>query len=367
MKILSIHSYEGISGGEKISFLIYEFLKKYFDFYFYLPSKPKFEKDIKLYYPKSKGLINNIFTLAKILKKEDFDLIHIHGLRAGFIFKLSCFLCFKKNKKVIYTLHGIHFLNKTFPLNFIYCLLEILTNRIFVDALVCVSKEDFEISFKYRLHNKNKIFLIENGIDESEFQKDFNSEELKKEFNLKDEKIVLSIGRFHHQKDFATLIKAMSYLNDKLKLFLVGDGSQRDQLLELTKKLNLENKVVFTGYRNDVWKFYKICDLFVLSSRWEGLPLVLLEAMANKKPIIGSNVRGIRELIIDGYNGYLFKLVDVIDLVNKIKIIINDLGKIKEMCENSYKLFSQRYKAEIMAEKYYHLYLNLINENSSSK
>ncbi|GIW67112.1 MAG: hypothetical protein KatS3mg095_1010 [Candidatus Parcubacteria bacterium] len=361
-KILFVLSSEKLSGGERVALDIAYNLKEEFEFIFCLPKEPSKEfkellKSFKLFYSQNSKILEVSKKIGEIIKKESPEIIVAHGTRASIYLKIFLLksLIFKRNFKFIYILHGIHFIRYKFPKNFIFYLWEVVTNRFLVDYLICVGKDDFELAKKLKL-NKN-IVLIENGINYKDYE-NIRLGILKKEFDLKEDTIVLTtICRLHYQKDIVTLIKAINLLkNENTVLFVVGDGPDRKKLEDLTKKLNLENKIKFLGYRTDIKEILADTDIFILSSKWEGLPIVILEAWASKKPVIASNVHGIKSLVEDNKDGLLFEFKNEKDLVQKINFLIKNEEAKSMLAENGYNKVKKFYNLEIMVNNYEDLF-----------
>ncbi len=160
-------------------------------------------------------------------------------------------------------------------------------------------------------------------------------------------KIILSVGRLVEQKCIDLLIKAFSQIHQNLpdwKIYIIGDGPQKSELEILTKDLYLENKVFFTGYKKNLAPYFRIASIYSLTSKYEGTPNVLLEAMCFGIPAIVSNASpGPLELIKHEYNGLIFKNGNVSELANNIyDMAINDkkrllMGKRHRDLINGYK------------------------------
>ncbi len=354
MKILLVFKTTEISGGERIGLYIHEFLKYKYDFFLFFPQNPDIELD-NLIYPYKNSFRDVISTLEKTIYQRDIKIVHAHSPKAAMWLKLFCLLN-RKTFKFIYTIHGIHFVHYKFPLNILFTIYEIITNRMFVDALICVGIDDYNLAKKLKLISDEKLFLIENGIDLTEFE-NLEDYSIKKEFNIKNEKIIVTVCRLHYQKDIETAIRAIKLLeNEKIKFLIVGDGPERNKLEKLTKSLKLENKVIFLGHRNDVNRILKIADIFVLSTKWEGLALVILESFASKIPVIASNVHGNTSVIVNGENGLLFKFKDPKDLAKKILLLLRDENLRARIVENAYNSVKSRFNVERMIRRYDNLY-----------
>ena len=226
------------------------------------------------------------------------------------------------------------------------------------DILVGISKKmSKDLS---RFVNKNVTTIYNPAIDKKIYTKDYDLIDLKKIKNGR-EKIILNIGFFEKQKDQITILKALKIVLKKIKnihLILIGRGSKYGELKKFVKKNNLQDNVIFLTNVNNPIKFYKISDLFILSSLYEGFGNVLVESMSNKCPIITSNCKsGPMEIIGNGkYGDYflpkdyktlarkiLLHFKDPKKLINKLKLSSTHLKKfsLKENAKSFNELFSK--------------------------
>lgn len=172
--------------------------------------------------------------------------------------------------------------------------------------------------------NKEKIIVIRNSIDLSKYRNHIHSD-LKKTLGISDSFIYVFVGRLINQKGVDVLIQALGTLEDGV-LLIVGQGPERKNLEALVKELQIDSKVIFLGIREDIPDILKMADCFVLPSRYEGLPLVLVEAMAAGKAIIVSDFDAASEIIKNGQNGLIVEKEDVSNLALAMrKIRDNDL------------------------------------------
>lgn len=175
---------------------------------------------------------------------------------------------------------------------------------------------------------------------------------IRRKFNYSlDVKIILSVGSLKELKAPDVLLEAFTQLGKefiqehKLRLIFVGDGPLRNQLAARTEELGLAPYVVFTGKisYDDVPEYYKMSDIYVIPSKFEGTPKSLLEAMYNILPVIGSNVNGISNLVKHNENGFLFQPNNSLDLKEKIIYVINNPEKAKHYAEKAHYYFSKHY------------------------
>lgn len=282
--------------------------------------------------------------LRKTINSITPDIVHTHLFPGQLIVPISIIGI---KTKVITTEHGISLRRIKYPL---FHYLEKLSFSLYF-KIICVS-EAVNVKLKEEFPKfSNKIVTTNNGID---IQKIFNTDKvLKSQLSNKfiEEDIVLCmVGRLEIGKDFETLIKSIQFLPNNYKLLIVGQGSKRFELEKLVKSLKLEDRIDFFGFKKDIYYIYKTIDIFILSSEIEGLPMVLLEAMSAKKPCIGSNVDGIKTLLVD--ENILFQYQDERCLADKILHVNKNYH---HFSEKSFENVSN-YSFEKMFDSYEKLY-----------
>lgn len=182
---------------------------------------------------------------------------------------------------------------------------------------------------------KKKTRIIYNGIDDA-FISNKSEKELLDELNLTENKKLLigSVGRLHIDKGYDILLKSFADVYKKNKdiyLLLIGDGPEKTELEQLSKKLGINEVVCFAGNKKDGGDYIRIMDIFVLPSRTESLPNSLLEAMFIGKPSIASNVGGVAEIIKNNVNGLLYDTIDTDNLNQWLEDLILDETKRKKL------------------------------------
>jgi glycosyltransferase EpsD len=266
----------------------------------------------------------------KILNCEEYDVISSHATLAGIVTRLAVMLLSsdRKNRmKVFHTVHGYLFHDNRNPKKWAYLLPEKLCGLL-TDVLMVMNHEDLEIAKKYRLCKDScRIFYIDGmGIDLSRFSPGHASSEQRKSFGINENDFTfLYAAEFSVRKNHELLIRgfaeALKKLNelkmngvlpaglpvDRLKLVLAGDGALFNKMNALTAELKISDKIIFLGHMKNMNELYPCCDAAVTTSRIEGLPFNVMEAMACGLPVIASDIKGHRELIVHGKNGLLFK------------------------------------------------------------
>ena len=189
------------------------------------------------------------------------------------------------------------------------------------------------------------ILVIPNGIDLEKF-KNLSRKDIRKRLEIKDnEKIITFVGTLRPVKGVKYLIKAMELIikkNENLKLMLVGDGEEREELERLVEELDLKECVKFIGrvQNEEIPQYMAASDVFVLPSLSEGFPVVTLEAMASGLAIIATSVGGLPEIIEDGENGFLVEPKNPKEIAKKVLLILGS----DELRENISKKNKEKVK-----------------------
>lgn len=305
--------------------------------------------------------LNKVLCLINFIKKNKIDLIHAHGARVNFWGSIAALLT---GIPIISTEHNIDLWRQdTFSFNMIDKFTFFINKiRIGVSPAVC------KMLYKQGI-NSDKIVCIENGIDVDRFNCKFNKIAKRDEFKVPIEaKIIGTIGRLTEQKGHIYLIESAAHFLNVFPssiILIVGDGPLMETLKKQVKKLDIENKVIFAGHRDDIPEIMSIIDIFVLPSITEGLPLVLLEAMAAKKPIVASNVSGVPDVIKNGIEGLLIPSKRPDLLAEKINYLIKNSKHAAKLAQAAFNKVSRKYDAKIMISRYEKIYKILTSDLSA--
>lgn len=180
---------------------------------------------------------------------------------------------------------------------------------------------------------KNSMKTVYNGVDLKNFSCHPEAKkELIDELNLHSEiKIILAVGRFNIQKNYPNLLMAVKFLKERSStpfvLLIAGDGDLRAEIEQLIIRLGLRDDVILLGRRNDIPKLMNVCDVFALSSDYEGLPTVLIEALASQAHVVSTDVSGVREIVND--YGKIVPVKEPLALAEALGSILsnNNIGK----------------------------------------
>ncbi|RTR36411.1 glycosyltransferase family 1 protein [Robertmurraya yapensis] len=312
------------------------------------------EKGYTCYKLSGAGKIDKIKEFMKVIKENEIDIVQAHFCFSGILAaKLS-------GVKIIETVHNTYvgFINPTGKLKY-----SLYLNM--VDCIVSVSNEVSRFNFKnFSIGNKSKCKVITNSIDPERLNpSDKSVEKIKEEFGIPTNKRVIStLSRIDSQKGLEYFIEAAKKLNteyDDLVFLIPGTGDEK-YAEKLKESIINDNNIRFIGHVTKVNQLYKIMDIFVISSLWEGGPLTLLEAMAYGKAVIATPVGITPEVIENGINGYLVNVEDVDDLYEKIKDLLDNNKRSLRLGQQAKKDFEDKFSNEIMISNYKNLYRTLI-------
>jgi glycosyltransferase involved in cell wall biosynthesis len=308
------------------------------------------------------GIVACFFSLKKFLSEKNISIVHCHGYKATV---LSFFPCNLLGIPSVTTCHL--WANKgDFKLKF-YHELEAMVMRA-LPAVIGVSMPICNKLIKKGVNN-NKVHLIPNGINLANYRQysKVDTCSFLRELGINEEDIlVCTIGRLAAQKAQHQLVDAVNILRNKniaVKCLIIGEGPLRGELESQRKQLGLEGVVFLPGFRDDIVNILELIDIFVLSSIDEGLPMVLLEAMAIKSAIITTSVGEIRGIIQHENNGLIFDVGDVRALVDSIELFYKDKRKRLDFAEAAFETYRKKYTSDVMARSHISLYREVLYKN----
>ena len=297
-------------------------------------------------------------------KEEKFDILHSHGGVSGFYGRLV-----KKHYpgiKVIHSIHGLHYINAKNPLK------KIVSQTIeqslvkYTDYTICETNQDFGNAKKIKVLNPEKATIIPNGINLKKFANlKRKNPEFIKSLNLKeDDFIVGNISRFDIQKNQNLIIKTapdLISIYPDMKFILVGNGKKFDESKKLAKSLNLSDSLIFTGEQHNLLDYYSIFDVFVFPTFWEGMPYVLLEAMACKLPIICSDIPSLNEIIENEKSALTINPKSESELFSKLEKLYLDRNLMNEISSGANEAV-KKYSEYLTIKKIEEVYSEVMNK-----
>lgn len=297
--------------------------------------------------------------IKKIVRKEKYDLVHTHTPIASFLTRLAC-----KNipgLKIFYTAHGFHFFQGSPLKNWLlyYSAEKISAN--WTNVLITMNEEDYK-NAKRIMNMKGEVYKVNGvGIDLSKFypQTKESKNKLRMEYGYtSDDFILIYVGELSYRKNQEFLIKSVNQLVHKipnLKVLLVGDGPLKEDYKNLVINLGVQNHIEFLGYRTDVDKLMLLSDIAVSTSRQEGLPVNVMEAMATGLPLVVTDCRGNRDLVKNNENGFVLKLNDLNGFVTSVEKLYNSIELKRDFAKKNIDLV-ERYKLETVLSELENIY-----------
>jgi glycosyltransferase involved in cell wall biosynthesis len=227
------------------------------------------------------------------------------------------------------------------------------------DAVVPLSR-DLESGLKKLPWLNRKLTFIQNGVDLSEVTSSNTIASDVITAHERGEFVVGYIGQLIARKRVDTLIEGFAKLQGKeVRLFVVGDGDQATALQELANRLGVADRVNFTGFREDRLDYLRGFDVLALPSALEGIPRCLMEGMAAGVPLLGSDIPGIRDLIIDGQTGLLSQVGDALVMAKTLERLRTEPNLRADLAARARQFVEQSFSATGMAERYLKLFESL--------
>jgi glycosyltransferase involved in cell wall biosynthesis len=298
---------------------------------------------------------------------KDIDIFHSNAIRS-YQEDIGSFVSIIKKKPLVITPHGAIAINWDFsdkiPKMLYDKSLGYLKRKLLNPHFIAVGKNEIPIIKKYGVDDDH-IHHIPNGVN-TEIFKPVDSSNLKKKYNLEGFDIILYVGRIAKGKGVDILLEILHFIIKKrknVKLLIVGDDSGYFPVVkDLIQKYNLAKYVIFPGYisKNRLPEYYSIADLFVYPSRQEIFGLTLVEAGACGKAVIGSDIMGPSEIIIDGKTGFTSDFKDPSKLSELIIELLNDKDRLVKMGKNGQELVKSKYSWKRTAELHLNLYKKLL-------
>ncbi len=317
------------------------------------------------------------FKLLIIIHSFKPHIVHTHGAKSGFLGRVSAFIT--RVPIIIHTFHG-HFFHSYFSgtISRLIAIVESCLSSI-TTAVVALSKsQKEELSNIFKVISVNKVFIIPLGFDNLDsINPELHRSHFRKKYLLPDNVIAIGIvGRIvpvkNHQMFVQVIDKLMQdHPNFPVSFFIIGDGEEKNELMQMFRSLNIafsetgysgHNKVVFTSWIMNIEEIMNGLDIIALTSLNEGTPLTLIEAQYYQKPIICTNVGGVRDTMEENITGYLVETNDVVAFTEKLKVLVEDIPLQKAMGKAGNQLVIERFskKQEVLRTKDF--YFALLNQ-----
>lgn len=325
---------------------------------------PYCDKKHDINFARSLNLKQNIESykqMKKLFKSEHFDIVSCHTPFGGAITRLAFKNCKVKNTKMVYMAHGFHFYKGAPKFNWLcYYPVEKYLAK-YTDTLITINLDDYELAKK---KFKTDVRYVKGvGLDVSKFNfkmDDKEKNEYRKKLGLKnDDFIMIYPAELLPRKRQVWLINTLNETlkqNKNFHILLPGKDSMNGECQKLVNDLNLENQIHFLGFRKDVPELITISDLAISSSKQEGLPVNVMEAMYCGLPLVVTACRGNRDLIENGKNGYIVGINNSKEFCDKVIYFSKLTQKQKEDIKSENKKIIEQYLLDRVIEDIIEMY-----------
>lgn len=318
--------------------------------------------------PFSKYSIIALKQLKQLMKANEYELVHVHTPVGSILGRLAA--KFTGTKNIVYTAHGFHFYKGAPIMNWlVYYPIEKFMAR-WTDSIITINQEDYLLAKKkFKTRKNGNVFKVDGvGIDLNKYKTtDIEDKDFKSTIGInRDDFVVSIIGELNNNKNHMQLIKSVEKVKEKhknLKCLIVGNGENEKTIREYIEKKSLNESILLLGFRRDIPNILSITDVVVSMSKREGLPKNIMEAMAAGKAIIGTEIRGNKDLIKDHSNGYLVEIDDINKTSEYIEKLMLNKSIVDEFSKQSI-IDAQKYDIKTVinyVDK--EIYIKLIGEN----
>jgi len=267
-----------------------------------------------------------LMKLIAIIKKYRYDIVHVHGSKAGTIGRLAAAIA--RVPVILYTVHGWGLKAGTIVTRVLFRCIERVVSH-FTTRILFQTHSDINEARVYEIGREEQYVFIGNGIDLERFinYRRKHSLAVRRELGLAGQKVVGTVGRVSGQKNPVGFVDIAQYVlkkRDDVVFIFVGGGELLHEMRALVKQMNCDDRILFIGPRDDVAEILALFDVFILPSLWEGMPRSVIEAMALSKPVVVNRIGGIDELIQDGEHGLIVSEDDPQIFVEKICFLLEN-------------------------------------------
>jgi glycosyltransferase involved in cell wall biosynthesis len=302
------------------------------------------------------------WSLLDICRREKVRIWHGHDYKSNL---LGLLLARFWPMRLVTTVHGwVHHTRRT-PLY--YAIDRLCLPR--YEVVICVSADLRELAVKAGVRNERCV-LIENGIDLDQYTRRMSVTEARARLGVPtDRSVVGAVGRLSEEKGFDILIRATAELLRRgrdLEVWIVGAGPQRPALERLIAELGLGDRVRLFGFRSDTIELYQAMDVFVLSSLREGLPNVLLEAMALEVPVVATRIAGVPVVVEDGVSGILVNPGECMELSDAVDRLLSYAPLRLQLAQEARQTIETRYSFATRMDRVRHLYDRLLGRGEEA-
>jgi len=297
-----------------------------------------------------------------VYRSNKYDLVHTHSSKAGIIGRWAARLA--NIPTIIHTVHGWSF-NDYQPsiLRRFYIFLERITASV-TTKIICVSKRDIDIALRYKIAPREKLTLIRYGIPLRKFRESKTDIQLKKrELGIaNNDPVIGMISCLKPQKSPADYVRAAIEIYKEIpavNFLMVGDGVLRSQCKKILDATTLDGRFIFAGWRRDVSEILDVLDVVVLTSKWEGMPISIIEALSKGCVVVATDACGTSELVKDNVTGYIVKPGSYGQVARKVINVLNDRQLFQSVKNRAYSSIDDSFDVSRMVNEIDNLYQRL--------
>ncbi len=369
-----------LSGEFEILILYGEKEKDEVEPHFLLKPYPGLKLEKIRHLRRSVNPITDIVAFARLvftIKKFKPHIVHTHGAKSGFLGRVSAWVCHVP--VIVHTFHG-HFFHSYFSkrVSRFIAAIERQTGKITTAAVALSDAQKKELVEEFKILPASKIAIIPLGFAyDANIDKKFLRDTFRNKYGLQNNDIAIGIiGRIVPIKNhlfFVQVIKEIlsSHISSRAAFFIIGDGQLRwqiedelskQQILFSNKRITAENRVVFTSWITDIYEVMNGLDIVTLTSLNEGTPLSIIEAQFFNKPVVSTNVGGVKDTMEDAKTGFLIQKDDVKCFSEKVALLITDEDLRVRMGEEGHKFAVQRFSKQSEVDKTKEFYFSLLKQ-----
>ncbi len=272
--------------------------------------------------------LRTLLRLVRLMKQERFAIVHTHSTKAGLLGRLAARMA--GVPAVVFTAHGWAFTEgRAWWKRMALALMEGFCGHLLSTKIICVSHHDHDLAVRFHTAPADRLVTIRYGLDPRRFVA-AGAPAFRTRLGPRPTPAVGFVGRLAAQKDPVNLLMAFGILAHGT-LIMVGDGPLRRRIEGVVRQNALGDRVRLMGSRENIPELLAEWDIFVLPSRWEGLPLVIIEAMMAGLPVVATRVGGVGELVEDGVTGLLVPPADPQALADALQRLLADPGLRRRM------------------------------------
>ncbi len=302
------------------------------------------------------------FGIYSAIRKGKFDAVHTHTAKAGFLGRIAARIA--RVPVIVHTPHGNNFYGYFGAIGSgMIVILEKIAS-FFTDKMVVFTEAEKRELLSRDICEDKRIEIVESGLDLSIFEKAASGAANKRsEFNVSPEDLLVGmVSRLETVKGCRYFVEAAKFISDEIpqaRFLIVGDGSLKENLMQLCARMGIAGRVVFTGWRDDVPEILSILDVLVLTSLNEAVGRVLLEAGASGKPVVATSVGGIPDIVKNGKTGILIKPRDARGTAKAVIELLRDGNRRKVMGAAAREWVSSHFDEDKMVREISGIYKRL--------